>query len=479
MISWLLAIPLLFFDDQLLAFKLLQILIGLFTLWQWVNLLDKTTLNNTAKNILVFTAIPFLLDYSLLNGTPDLLFMGLLFKFINLLLSGSIFINKSLAIKTGLTGGLLYLTKAFGFPFFIAFTSIIIFLELKKNDRNKIEWKNVVRLFGIFFLISSIWIVTLSFHYNRLTISEAARFNMSRAAAPLPGRSASLPVLNKGLYAPLEHSYSAWENPGEYVSNEKVTLFNSTSDYLKIVKRNLLSIYYFDFSHQTGIIFLILLLLFIFINGFRELFKEKWVLILLLFILLLYAGYSLILVHSRYTWINNLLMLILTIYFIQNIFSRKAFKFMAALLFIFVLLLAVKRPIKEILFSTDSDYPARWIFKALKQPVTTMQIFYRSDVELHRIIEDIKSKNISSGNIASLKINGMDRDSYTRSLQIAQSFKCRYYGQLDDEINFQHQEEELKKMNIDYLITWENTDWGNKEPVYFSEETGTRIYSLK
>ena len=152
---------------------------------------------------------------------------------------------------------------------------------------------------------------------------------------------------------------------------------------------------------------------------------------------------------------------------------------MAALLFIFVLLLAVKRPIKEILFSTDSDYPARWIFKALKQPVTTMQIFYRSDVELHRIIEDIKSKNISSGNIASLKIKGMDRDSYTRSLQIAQSFKCRYYGQLDDEINLQHQEEELKKMNIDYLITWENTDWGNKEPVYFSEETGTRIYSLK
>ena len=34
-------------------------------------------------------------------------------------------------------------------------------------------------------------------------------------------------------------------------------------------------------------------------------------------------------------------------------------------------------------------------------------------------------------------------------------------------------------MNIDYLITWENTEWGNKEPIYYSEETGTRIYSLK
>ena len=81
--------------------------------------------------------------------------------------------------------------------------------------------------------------------------------------------------------------------------------------------------------------------------------------------------------------------------------------------------------------------------------------------------------------MASLKINGKDRDPYTRSLQVAQNLNCRYYGQLDDELNFSLQEAELKKMNINYLITWENTEWGNKEPVYYSEETGTRIYSLK
>ena len=479
LISWLLTIPLLFFTDQLLAFKNLQVLIGLYTLWQWLSLLDKTTLNKTTKNILEFSIIPFLLDYSLLNCTPDLLFMGLLFKLINLLLSGSIFTNKSLAVQTGLTGGLLYLTKAFGFPFFIVFISIIIFFEIKKNDRIKTEWKNVVRLYGVFFLVSFIWIVTLSFHYNHFTISEAARFNMSREAAPLPGRPASLPVLNKGLFAPLEHSYSAWESPGEYVSNEKVTLFNSTSDYLKIVKRNLLSIYYFDFSHQTGIVFLFLLLLFIIVNGFRELFKEKWVLILLLFIFLLYGGYSLILVHSRYTWINNLLMLILSVYFIQSIFIKKGFKFIVSVFFLSVLLLAVKRPVKEILFSTDSDYPALWLFNAMKHPVTTMRIFYRSDIELHNVIEDIKSTNMLSGNVASLKMVGKDRDPYTRSLQVAQILKCRYYGQLDDELNFSLQEDELIKMDIDYLITWENTEWGNKEPIYYSEETGTRIYSLK
>ena len=115
----------------------------------------------------------------------------------------SIFTNKSVAVQTGLTGGLLYFTKAFGFPFFIAFTSIIIFLEQKKNDKMKIEWKNVFRLYVIFFLTTFIWIATLSFHYGRFSISESVRFNMSREAAPLPGRSASLPILNMGLYKPL------------------------------------------------------------------------------------------------------------------------------------------------------------------------------------------------------------------------------------------------------------------------------------
>ena len=392
MISWLLTIPLLFFTDQLLAFKSLQVLIGLFTLWQWVKLLEKTTLNNNSKNILIFIIIPFLLDYSLLNCTPDLLFMGLLFKLINLLLLGSIFTNKSVAVQTGLTGGLLYFTKAFGFPFFIAFTSIIIFLEQKKNDKMKIEWKNVFRLYVIFFLTTFIWIATLSFHYGRFSISESARFNMSREAAPLPGRSASLPILNMGLYKPLEHSYSAWESPGEYVGNQKITLLNSSSEYLEIVKRNLLTIYYFDFSHQIGIIFLLMLLLFIITKGGNAFFKERWILFFMLFIILLYGGYSLILVHSRYTWINNLLMLILTVYFIECIFNKKTLKGISTMAIFFILLLSVKRPIKEILFSSDSNFPVFWIFNSLKQPFYTMKIFYRTDYELNRRSEEHTSE---------------------------------------------------------------------------------------
>lgn len=479
MISWLLTIPLLFFNDQLLAFKILQVLIGVFTLWQWNRLLNKTSIRKSRKNILVFVFIPFIIDYSLLNATPDLLFMGLLFMLINFFLTGDISSNRVLAIKTGLAGGILYLTKAFGFPFFIAITIIIIFFELRGKERKRIVWKNVALLYGIFFLISFVWIVSLSLHYNRFTISEAVRFNMSREAAPLPGRSASLPVLNKGLFAPLTNSLSAWESPGEYVNNVKITPFNSTSDYLKIIKRNLLSIYYFDFRHQAGIIFLLLLFLFIIRRGINELMKERWILILMLFILLLYGGYALILVHTRYTWINNLLMVIMSAYFIQSIFNKKSLRFISAISFIFILLLSVKRPVKEILFTSDSDYPVGWIVGSLTHPFETMWIFYRSDVRLQRVINEVQTNNFLSGNVASLKIKGMDRDPYTNALRIAQAGNCRYYGQLNDEINLQLQKDELKKMNINYIITWKNTEWGNEAPVYYNVEAEVKIYSLK
>ncbi len=479
MISWLLIIPLFFINDQLFAFKILQVLIGLFTIWQWTKLLDKTSIQKSRKNILAYVLIPFVLVYALLNATPDLLFMGLLLMLINQILSEDIFTNANRSIQAGITGALLYLTKGFGFPFFIALTLIIILFEWCRKEKNKIVWTNVFRLYVMFFIICCVWIIALSLHYGHFTISEAASFNMSRDAAPLPGRSAGLPVLNKGLYSPLAHSYSAWETPGEYVSKERVTLFNSKSDYLKIIKRNLLSIYYFDFSHQAGFLFLFLLFLFLFLKGIKELFKERWRMILLIFIFLFYGGYTLILVHSRYTWINSLLMLILSAYFIQTIFYKRSLKYISTILFVLIILLSVKRPVKEILFSSDSDYPVHWVFNSLKHPFVTMWIFYRSDIELQRVIKDVKAKKILKGNIASLKIKGLDRDPYSRSLQIVQNSGGRYYGQLDNEMEIKLQEDELKKMSIDYLITWKNTKWGNELPVYYNEGVGIKIYFLR
>jgi hypothetical protein len=154
---------------------------------------------------------------------------------------------------------------------------------------------------------------------------------------------------------------------------------------------------------------------------------------------------------------------------------RFAFIISMSLLF----LVFVKRPFKEIFYTSDKNTPAHWIYNSMKHPFDTLWIFYRPDRNLQHNINEILSKKIIIGNIASLKHRQGERDPYTNALRIALSTNCYYYGQLDDELNLQQQKDELQKMNIDYLLTWGNTEWGNGALVYLNMETGLRIYKLK
>jgi len=48
---------------------------------------------------------------------------------------------------------------------------------------------------------------------------------------------------------------------------------------------------------------------------------------------------------------------------------------------------------------------------------------------------------------------------------------------MDNLLSHQQQVDELKKMQIDFLIAWENTAWGDEIPVYSNLESGLRVYS--
>lgn len=478
LISWLLIVPMLIISDEITAFKILQLLIGMFALFQWGKLVKQFPVSDKRKEYLVFFIIPFLLDYSLLNLTPDLLFMALLFLMLNLFLTGNVFSDRKLALKTGVTGGFLFLVKSFGFPFFIVVTAIVLMLE-SSVFIDKEKRRNTSLLASSFFIISFLWILALSNHYGRLTISEAARFNMSREAAPLPGRSNELPVLGRGLNEPPAGFTSAWISPGEYISGESVTFFSSPVEYFQIVKRNLLSIYYFDFRNQAGALFFILLLVILFRKKLREVIREKRVAITLLFLLLVYVGYGLVLVHSRYIWICTLLMVLLSVFFAEKFFSAGKFQFLSSFVIVAILLLAVKRPVKEILFTADANYPDNWIFVSLTSPFKTMSIFYRKDVTMHKVEQDFQTLKALKGNVASLKSKDMERDSYTSTLRLVRKSGSTYFGQLDDKKSFEEQTEELQKFKIDYLVTWKNTEWESGELVYADSASGVRMYNLR
>ncbi len=458
LISWLLIIPIAVFDDSITAFKMLQLAIGLFVLFQWNGILMKSKLSALMKYMLAIISVPFLISYSLLNCTPDLLFMGMILWLINIFLSGNVTTDPAIAIRAGITGGLMYFTKAFGLPLFIA---ISIFAILFEGRKEKLNIRAVTLMYLFFSIICLIWISKISFHYNEFTINKSISFNRSLNANMLNGTE-ELPVLGSGILKPMEGDLSAWEAPGEYV------IPGNPNNFYETFKRNILSIYYFDFSRQIGIIFLLLLFMFIYRKG-KEVKTDKWLFLLLSTLIFVYAGYSLVLVHSRYIWINTFIMLVLSSVFIQQLISNRIMK---VTLYSFFFMLAIKRPIKEIFFLNDKDYPSTKILSALIHPFETLDNSYEADKRIQGTIKLLHKIRLPKSKFVSVKPGNYQRDTYTASLRITESLDAVYYGEIKTFTDSTNQI--VSRDQINYLIAYEEIPASRQ--LFYDEESGIRIY---
>ena len=91
--------------------------IGIFVIRKWLMFLVFVDVDEKWKRVLGFMITPFIISYSLLNLTPDLLFVGILLSLIIELIR---WLDKqSDGSKIGKLGAVLFLTKSFGLPLFI------------------------------------------------------------------------------------------------------------------------------------------------------------------------------------------------------------------------------------------------------------------------------------------------------------------------------------------------------------------------
>ncbi|MCC7233375.1 MAG: hypothetical protein IT242_10550 [Bacteroidia bacterium] len=432
LISWLIAPFLLTGLHPILSFKLIQFLLAVYGLHCWNRLVTLCISEKLYASWLKWMAVPFMLSFSLLNLTPDLLFLVCMLQLLRLAMKADWLMSFDSVIKTALTGALLFFSKAFGFPFFIAFV-LVLAVRGRRMKKSAHLFRNYFFSTGLFLMVSLIWILPLSLRYGRPTISRSVSFNLSREVAPLPGRTVQLPVLSGGLIAPSgEQSASAWESPGDAIPVHTMHPLQSADDakyYTGVLNRNLLTIWYYDFRNQAGLFFLLSIAGLLVSRRRKELMSDEKLFIPLLVVVLVYGGYSLILVHTRYVWICTLLMLLLIFRIAGILFPHTVHSVWMRILLGVVLLLAVKRPVKEIFFIQDKDIPLQWIWKAVRNPLTTLDIMYRPDRQLHEISLEMKAKNIRGTAIASGRVDEFPRDSYTAALYLSYCSGNRYFGQ--------------------------------------------------
>jgi len=487
LICWLISIPVFFGLDGIVSFKLVQILIGFFTIDAWLKLCSVVGFGSWYRRVLGLLIIPFVLDYAILNPTADLLFLTLVLYSLIILLNNQWMNGRGSSLRLAVLGALLYFAKAFGFPFFISLlvlNRLICYCPKGKKLLNKAT----LFVLLIFLVLSALWIVPLSLRYGHFTISEAVRFNMTKEVAPLPGKIMYLPVLNGPLLAPPDtQAISAWESPGEVLKLTSIKPLSSKADfsyYIQIIKRNIFSIWYTDFRNQFGFIFLLVLFCLFFFKNVKKVSINRKTTFLFFILLLFYGGYSLILVHLRYVWICTLIMILLTAWMWENLsnksqWNQQYFKYV----FVMFLLLAVKRPIKEILFTQDSDIPLLWIGKGISHPFETMRIHYLSETFILKAIGDLKKIPEYNGRIASLNSSDGLRHIYSSSLFIANELDLSYYGPINASLSMEQMKEQLRAFDISIFLVWNHDNWLAKDQpwvktLYFDPNLGLTVYGL-
>ena len=425
MISWLL-VPFIFMrTEPVFAFKILQILIGLFTLRLIFYHIEQTHSEKFIKTILGAASVLLVLSFAFLFSTPDLLLLTLYLWFVKLLK------NRRSPLLIGICGAAMYYTKGFGFAFFtVAFTAVYAYKFFTKEIGKKELASTLLKGYGIFLLLCAPWIYAISKSEHTFTISSAgsnALNIINPAINPDPFDDIHYPFEKGILYEPPPHAVSAWLYQHRLIETGW-SPFASSQDfnhYLKMIWRNVLSVrsYHFGIDAGTVLVLVLILLLASRKAGLKNLLRENaFLLIACLICTLLYV---LLMTIHRYLWINDIAIIILFSSAVQKLFEWKRWMgFTALTIFIFLVIYPSLKSIEE--SAGDGS-------------------------EIYYDCKGLKDYNHITGKVISLIDNFPDRNHRLSNLV------CYYTGTYYYGMAGEHNLPEIEKEKIDYVLDWRHT----------------------
>jgi|GEM_PF-2283717 len=349
--------------DGILVFKIINTLIGFFTLTLFLRIIIRTDdfsrcrvpnhptakVVSTITFITIAVTLPFILSMTL-ELTPDLLLTTLLLWYLKIVLQSCLTFSKckttrpNYGWKCGLIAGLAYWAKAYTLPFFVVhfvgWSTILLLINYyfynKKqynNEQQSIERnlkipvispslliKNLLVGCFIFALICTPYILALSTKLGQFSIGTSGTYNFALIS---PNRNHNQLTKNELINPKTKFTdFWAYEEPALFV--EPWSPFASVSDayyYLQFLASNVVRFCYFDYARHL-IFFLIISILLLFYYKIK-LMNDEWLFIgLMVFTAFVFTGgYFLVLVRERYFWLDNFIGLIV-LFFIAEIFLR-------------------------------------------------------------------------------------------------------------------------------------------------------------
>jgi hypothetical protein len=424
LISWLLFLMDVFFTNPYIKFRVLQVVLGAFTVVLFYLLINKKTSNKKISLLSTIVFIPAVCTYVWFYHTPDLL---LLFLTLLLLFNvNELFINKNKKlILLALIGACMYFTKSVGLFFFILLFVVKFFFE-----DNKLKQENYSRYIKLaFFLILFIspWVILISVKNKGFTLGtgSAHNYNMNspRITPDIYGElgnpyhlgQLTEPVPANAFDACIEHmhqDYPAWEG---YSLKEKIKI------YFKIIFKNCLSARSMFFGLDTGLIFLILLVAGFFSNkqiAVKTLRDEKELIIIFLANVALYLPFFFM---ERYTWPGSTALFILSILLFfkliktENNLIRNLFFSLILLLNSFLVIKEIKyaqpeKPIISELWKTNGELKINrtiWLCKKEDKRLGLVKgvIYYNHGQYLGALFSDEKNNEKIREELIKFKIN--------------------------------------------------------------------------
>jgi hypothetical protein len=451
LITWLLVPFVLLRMEPVFAFKILQVIIGVFTLRLIFYHIES---GNSAKFIrlaLKAACIPLVLSFVFLFSTPDLLLLTLYLLLVTLLKN-----NRS-PLLIGICGAAIYFAKGFGFVFFIvAFAAAYLYKFFMGGIQKKKLAFALFQGYGIFFLLCAPWIYIISQKENKFLFSSAgtnALNLINPKINPNPFDDIHYPFEKGILSEPPPHAISAWIYQQKLTDSEW-SPFNSPGDfqhYLKTILRNIISVGSFHFGIDAGTVLVLALIVLLSVRkaGLKTIFKNNA--FLLMVSIICTALYTLVWTIHRYLWINDIAIIILFSTAVQKLFQWKRWTAFVAL--------------------------SAFVFLVIYAPVKSIAENINAYKDIYTASHTLKDKYHFGGNIASFTDRLPDRN-HRLSHLICYYTDSRYYGMVSKN-NFS----ELESYKINFALNWNLPDTTLREQIHVLKtipfpEIGLTVYEL-